>query len=91
MSHGFLILPVAVIPEWTKQNVPTYPLGSFSNDGAEMLIDDAHPISTYQKWLGPNFHLLDSIMAASVKVTGDELKAMRADPQSAWYAAPEVD
>lgn len=83
--HKFIVIPTAVIPQWTKDNVPTYSLGCFSNDGGLMLIDDAHTIDTYQKWLGPNFNLLDSIMAASQKVTAEELASLRSDPQSVWY------
>lgn len=89
--HNFLILPVSAVPEWTKQNVPTYQMARFSSDGQFMLLDDAHPEATYQKWLGPNFHLLDSIMVASIKVTSDEFKTMMTDPQSPWYAAPEAE
>lgn len=91
MPHSFLVVPTALLPDWTKQNVPFYDLAVFSNDGQFVLMDNAHPVSTYQKWLGPNFHLFDSIMAASTVVTTDEIKAMRTDPGSAWYAPPEVD
>lgn len=89
--HDFLIVPTTLIPEWSKQNTPFYNLAPFSNDGLFILMDDAHPISTYQKWLGPNFDQYEAIMAASVRVTAEEFKAMRDDQQSAWYAAPEVD
>lgn len=88
--HDFLIVPTALIPEWTKQNVPFYSFAPTSNDGLFILMDDAHPISTYQKWLGPNFDQYESIMAACARVTADEFKAMRANLQSAWYAAPEA-
>jgi hypothetical protein len=81
----YLAIPVEIIPDWTKQNVPTYPLGRFSNDGAYMLIDNAHPISTYERWLGPNIGLLDSIIAASEVLTHDEIIALSNDPQSIWF------
>lgn len=89
MSHSFLVVPTALIPEWTKQNVPFYDLAVFSNDGRFLLMDDAHPVTTYQKWLGPNFHLFDSLLAASEVVTAEQFKAMRDDPASVWYAEPE--
>lgn len=89
--HGFLMVPTALIPQWTKDNVPNYSLGLFSNDNSLMLIDDAHPVNTYQKWLGPNFHMLETIMAASVSVTAEQFQAMCVDPLSVWYAPPEVD
>lgn len=87
----YLAIPVEIIPDWTKQNVPTYSLGRFSNDGAYMLIDNAHPISTYEKWLGPNIGLLDSIIAASYSLAQEEFAALALDPQSIWYEANPND
>lgn len=81
----YLAIPTSVIPEWTKQNIVTYPLGRFSNDTQFMLIDNAHPIGTYEKWLGPNFHLLESIVDASTVYTHEEILALSQDPESIWY------
>ncbi len=81
----YLAIPVSIIPEWTKQNVPTYPLGRFSNDGQYMLIDNAHPLGTYERWLGPNIGLLDSIIAASTLLTHDEVVSLSADSGSIWH------
>lgn len=89
MSHSFLVVPTALLPDWTKQNVPFYDLAVFSNDGQFVLMDNAHPVSTYQKWLGPNFHLFDSIMEASVVLTAEEIRALRAEPGSVWYGGVE--
>lgn len=89
--HNFLILPVSAVPEWTKQNVPTYPLARFSNDGQFMLLDDAHPETTYRKWLGPNADQLSAVMSAAVRVTAEEFKIMMVNQQSPWHAAPEVE
>jgi len=86
MMHGFLIIPTSVIPEWTKQNVPTYRMGRFSNSGAYMLIDDAHPAATYAKWLGPNADQLPDILAAATSVSAAGFAALLADPSSDWYA-----
>ena len=84
--HNFLILPVSAVPEWTKQNVPTYPLARFSNDGKFMLLDDAHPETTYRKWLGPNAEQLSAVMSEAVSVTAEEFKALSADPLSVWHS-----
>jgi hypothetical protein len=84
--HGFLIIPTSIIPEWTKKNVPTYHLGRFSNDGAFMLIDDAHPATTYAKWLGPNIAELDTIMDASSPVTAEQINILSLDPSSIWFS-----
>lgn len=84
--HDFLILPVSAVPEWTKQNVATYPLARFSNDGQFMLLDDAHPETTYRKWLGPNADQLDAVMSAATSVTNEEFKALEGDSESIWYS-----
>lgn len=83
--HNFLMIPVSVIPQWTKDNVPTYSAGMFSNDGQFMLIDDAHPETTYLRWLGPNADQLPAVLAASTSITVLEIKQMSADPQSIWF------
>ena len=83
--HSFLILPVAVVPEWTKVNVKTYPLSRFSKDGAYMLIDNAHPQSTYTKWLGPHASELEGILKAATPITIEEFSLLTRDPSSIWY------
>lgn len=83
--HTYLAIPVSVIPQWTKDNIPTYPLGYFSNDNAYMLIDNAHPVVTYQKWLGPNFDQLGNIISSSTIYTHEQMQELRADPLSIWY------
>lgn len=83
--HNFLILPVSAVPEWTKQNVPTYPLARFSNDGQYLLLDDAHTPSTYARWLGPNVDQLDAVMSAAVRVTAEEIRQLTIDPASIWF------
>lgn len=85
--HDFLILPVSAVPEWTKQNVPTYPLARFSNDGQFILLDDAHPESTYQKWLGPNADQLGAVMSTAVRVTAEEFRAMEVSQPGLWGGA----
>ena len=82
----YLAIPVEIIPQWTKDNIPTYPLGRFSNDGEYMLIDDAHPLTTYQKWLGPNFSELESIISQSVRLSEPEILELINDPTSLWCA-----
>lgn len=50
-----------------------------------MLIDNAHPVSTYEKWLGPNIAQLDSIIAASTVYSHDEINALKLQPDSIWF------
>ena len=84
--HNFLILPVSAVPEWTKQNVPTYQMARFSNDCQYMLLDDAHPEATYKKWLGPNADQLDAVMSAAVRVTAADFKQLATDAASIWFS-----
>jgi len=39
MSHTFLALDMDLIPQSTKDNVPTFYKGMFSNDNSRMLMD----------------------------------------------------
>lgn len=83
--HTYLAIPVSVIPQWTKDNIPTYPYGYFSNNNSYMLIDNAHPESTYFKWLGPNANLLPDILNASIVYSQEEINQLKEDPLSIWY------
>ncbi len=38
MSYAFLALDTSLIPQATKDNVPTYTKGYFSNNGSRLLI-----------------------------------------------------
>ena len=87
--HNYLIVPTSIIPEYSKKNVPFYDMGRFSNDGAYLLMDDAHPIATMQKWLGPNFAMYDEFRAMCQSVTAEEVKEMSQDPNSIWYGGSE--
>ena len=84
--HGFLILPVSAVPEWTKQNVPTYQMARFSDDCQYMLLDDAHTPNTYARWLGPNVDQLESVMSAAVRVTAADFKQLASDAASIWFS-----
>jgi hypothetical protein len=89
--HNYLIVPTSIIPEYSKNNVPFYDMGRFSNDGTYLLMDDAHPLTTMQKWLGPNFAMYDEFRAMCQSVTAEEFAAMQNDSSSVWYAPPEND
>lgn len=91
MAHSFLAIPVSIIPEWTKINVPTYNLGCFSNDFSMMLIDNAHTEQTYKRWLGPNFEQLPNIMANSTELTHEQLIQLQNDSNSIWYVVPGAE
>lgn len=89
MSHGYLIIKTEWVPDWTKQNVPTYSLARFNKDGSKILLDNAHPVSTFLKWLGqcddPD-GTLQFMLMNSEHVTPEQFYAMQTDPLSEWYA-----
>lgn len=71
-----------------KNNVPTYSMARFNNDGSEIIIDNSHPVGTYLKWLGatPNAEeVLQEMLFNSVCVSASEFKIMEQDPNSIWY------
>ena len=89
MSHGYLIIKTEWVPEWTKQNAPTYSLARFNNDGTKMIIDNAHPISTFLKWLGecedPD-GTLQFMLFNSEFVTADNFYLTQSSPLSEWHS-----
>lgn len=94
MSHSYLIIKTEWVPEWTKQNVPTYPLARFNNDGTEIIIDDAHPTSTFLKWLGhadDAESTLNFMLENSIKVGKEEFLYMQKDPLSSWHVQEDVE
>jgi hypothetical protein len=91
MSHTFLIIPLDQVPDWTKENVPSFWLGRFSNDNRYMVIDNAHPDVVYEKWLGPNKDILPALKASCTVLTKEEFLQVTLDPESEWYAGHEED
>lgn len=89
--HSFLVVPLSLVPLWTQQNVPKFDMVVRSNDGLYLLLDNAHPESTFLKWLGPNADTLPSMLAASTIITHDELLLYRQDPNSIWFLQPEEE
>lgn len=92
MLHNFLIIETALIPQWTRDNVPGYAYGCFSNDGKYILIDNAHPLSTYYTWLGQSpdvDNILQQLLLDSTAISEQEILDFRKDPASIWYFGEE--
>jgi len=101
MAHNYIPLNTDLIPEETKENVPTFKLGCFSNDGKRYLIPGytetgelAHDAGLLLSWLqweaNPQEalnHLIEE--ATPFVMTLDELKSNRLDVNSIWYVTPE--
>lgn len=95
--HTFLALDTSLIPQSTKDNVPTYHLALFSNDGSRMLIDgynDArelvHPQSSFDQWLqwpdNPQ-EIQDAILSSAIEYTKEQIDAEKLNPDSIWYVS----
>lgn len=92
--HSFLSIPVSAIPEETKNNMPTYDKGYFSNDGSQLLIDDAHPDETFAKWLGMISdeqgcaEKIAYIRSLSTPYSKEQFQEELNNPESIWYSTP---
>ena len=95
MSHTFLSLDMSLIPEATRDNVPTFWKGLFSNDGKRMMIDGrdkkgdlVHPDNTLLKWLqweADPIKTKNMIIDSSIEYTAKEYESLRNDINSIWY------
>ena len=95
MAHTFLSLDMNLIPQETKDNIPTFWGGLFSNDNSRMLIDGynehgvlVHPKETLDAWLqweeNPQ-ETLDLILSTSLEYTGEEYQELKSNPNSIWF------
>ena len=95
MPHTFLALDMALIPQSTKDNVPTFWQGLFSSDDSRMLIDGynekqelVHPQSTLDAWLqweSDPQSILDAILSSAIEYTKEEFNAEKLDINSIWF------
>ena len=100
MRHTFLSLDMALIPQTTKDNVPTFWNGLFSSDGSRMLIDGrnqngelVHTVTTLTKWLQWDVDPLttkDLIISSAIELTLWEYLVMKRDVNSIWYVKDEA-
>lgn len=95
MPHTFLSLDMNLIPQSTKDNVPTFWQGLFSNDKSRMLIDGrnesgnlVHPTQVLQAWLqwsdNPD-DLIKQIIDSSIEYTKSEYLTLKDGVSSIWY------
>lgn len=99
--HTFLSLDMDLIPQSTKDNVPTFYSGMFSNDNTRMLIDgynDAgdlvHPqavLSAWLQWIDNPEEVQQQILSNAIEYTHQEIKDKQKDVNSIWYIEPEED
>lgn len=89
---------MSLIPQSTKDNVPTFWKGMFSNDNSRMMIDGyndkgvlVHPQSVLDAWLqwsdDPS-SVQESLISNAIEYTADEIRIEQADQNSIWYIEP---
>ena len=97
MAHTFLALDTSLIPQSTKDNVPTYLAGYFSNEGGRLLIDGynenrelVHPQATFDAWLqwsdNPE-EIQAAILEGAIEYTKEEFQAETSHSDSIWFNA----
>ena len=100
MAHSFLSLDMNIIPQSTKDNVPTFNSALFSNDNSRMLIDGrngkgelVHPMTVllaWTQWSANPSEVVQAILDDAIEYTTDEFHTLRGDVNSIWYVEPEV-
>ena len=100
MAHSFLSLDMNLIPQSTKDNVPTFYSALFSNDNSRMLIDGrngngelVHPMTVllaWTQWSANPSEAVQAILDDAIEYTADEFNALRSDVNSIWYVEPEA-
>ena len=100
MAHTFLSLDMNLIPQATKDNVPTFYSALFSNDNTRMLIDGRNDkgelvhsweaLLSWLQWEYAPLTTLNIIADNSIEYTTQEFAALKNDVASIWYVNQEV-
>lgn len=99
MTHTFLSLDMNLIPQSTKDNVPTFWKGLFSNDLSRMLIDGKNgkgdlvhtqeALSFWLQWSENPQEIITQLLSTAIEYTGTEIKAAQNNIDSIWYISKE--
>jgi hypothetical protein len=95
MAHTFLSLDMNLIPQATKDNVPTFYSALFSNDNTRMLIDGRNDkdelvhsweaLLSWLQWEPDPLATLNAIVDNSIEYTFSEYSSLKGDTNSIWY------
>ena len=95
MAHTFLALDMNLIPQSTKDNVPTFWKGLFSNDNSRMLIDGKNEkgelvhtqntLSAWLQWSDNPQEIISQLLSTSTEHTKEGFKAEKLNVKSIWY------
>ena len=97
MSHTFLSLDMSLIPQETKDNVPTFNSCLFSNDMTRLLLDGrsisgqlvhAMPVLlSWVRWSDNQQEAVDLILSSAIEYTAEEFISLKENPDSIWYVS----
>ena len=100
MAHTFLSLDMNLIPQATKDNVPTFYSALFSNDNSRMLIDGRNDkgelvhswevLLAWLQWEANPLSTLNAIVDNSIEYTAQEFAELKNDVDSIWYVNQEA-
>lgn len=92
---------MALIPQSTKDNVPTFWQGRFSNDGTLMLIDGynengelTHPsivLLAWLQWSSEPEAIMQTLLATAIEYSKTQFRALTIDPTSKWFVDMSED
>jgi len=95
MSHTFLALDMDLIPQSTKDNVPTFYKGMFSNDNSRMLIDgynndgnivhSEHVLMSWLQWEEDPQDTYQLLINNAIEYTAEDIKTEQSNVNSIWY------
>lgn len=95
MAHTVLSLGMNLISQATKDNVPTFSSGLFSNDMSRILIDGyndkgvmVHPMPVllaWTQWDDNPASTIQTLLDDAIEYTAAEFTALKNDVDSIWY------
>ena len=98
MAHTFLALDMLRIPQATKDNIPNFWLGKFSNGQERLLIDGynddgilVHPqeqLDAWLQWENNPQETQAALISTAIEYTKDQMLAEFDKPESIWYSEP---
>ncbi len=92
--HTFLSIDMNMIPQSTKDNVPTFWLGVFSKDYSRMLLDGksngnlVHSMETlraWTQWSEDPEEVVRKLLYTAIEYTKLEILEEQQNPTSIWY------
>jgi len=99
MAHTFLSLDMDLIPQSTKDNVPTFYSALFSNDNLRVLIDGrndkgqlVHPMGvllSWTQWSENPSEVVQLLLDDAIEYTVEEFNTLKNDVDSIWYVEQE--